>query len=97
MAGNTFGRLFRITTWGESHGKGVGVTVDGCPAKIPLNEALIQSMLNRRRPGISPASSPRKEPDRAVILSGVIDGVTIGTPITISVENKDADSQSYRP
>jgi len=97
MAGNTFGRLFRITTWGESHGKGVGVTVDGCPAKIPLNEVLIQSMLNRRRPGISPASSPRKEPDRAVILSGVIDGVTIGTPITISVENKDADSQSYRP
>jgi len=97
MAGNTIGQLFRITTWGESHGKGVGVTVDGCPANIPLDEALIQAMLNRRRPGASPASSPRKEPDQAVILSGVMNGVTTGTPIAISVENKDVDSHSYTP
>ncbi len=97
MPGNTFGKLFRITTWGESHGKGVGVVIDGCPPKIPLDEDVIQSMLNRRRPGVSPASTSRKEPDRAVIMSGVFDKMTTGTPIMIMVYNKDIDSKAYEP
>jgi chorismate synthase len=97
MPGNTFGKLFRITTWGESHGKGVGVVIDGCPPKIPLDEDIIQSMLNRRRPGVSPASTSRKEPDRAVIMSGVFDKMTTGTPIMIMVYNKDIDSKAYGP
>lgn len=97
MPGNTFGKLFRITTWGESHGKGVGVVIDGCPPKIPLDEDVIQSMLNRRRPGVSPASTSRKEPDRAVIMSGVFDKMTTGTPIMIMVYNKDIDSRAYEP
>ena len=97
MAGNTFGKLFRITTWGESHGPGVGVVIDGCPPKIRLNEEIVQSMLDRRRPGGSPASTSRREPDRAVIMSGVFDKMTTGTPITIMVANKDADSKAYEP
>ncbi len=97
MSGNTFGKLFRITTWGESHGKGVGVVVDGCPPKIPLNVNIIQTMLNRRRPGMSPASTTRREPDKAVIMSGVFDNMTTGTPIMVMVENKDADSKAYEP
>ncbi|MFH1992930.1 MAG: chorismate synthase [Pseudomonadota bacterium] len=97
MPGNTFGTLFRITTWGESHGKGVGVIIDGCPPKIPLDEKVIQSMLDRRRPGRSPASTRRREPDRAVIMSGVFEDMTTGTPIMIMVENKDADSNAYAP
>jgi len=97
MPGNTFGTHFKITTWGESHGKGVGVVVDGCPPKIPLDEAVIQSMLARRRPGISLASTARKEPDTAVIMSGVFKNMTTGTPIMILVTNKDADSKAYEP
>ena len=97
MPGNTFGTLFRITTWGESHGKGVGVVIDGCPPKIPLDEGVIQVMLNRRRPGASVASTTRREPDRAIILSGVFDGMTTGTPITIMVHNKDAAPKAYEP
>ena len=97
MPGNTFGTLFRITTWGESHGKGVGVIIDGCPPNIPLDEEVIQSMLDRRRPGRSPASTRRREPDRAVIISGVFEDLTTGTPIMIMVENKDADSKAYAP
>lgn len=97
MSGNTFGKLFRITTWGESHGQGVGVVIDGCPPKIPLNAEVIQSMLDRRRPGGSPASTSRREPDRAVIMSGVFEEMTTGTPIAIMVENKDADSKAYEP
>ncbi|MFC1812250.1 chorismate synthase [Thermodesulfobacteriota bacterium] len=95
MPGNTFGTLFRITTWGESHGKGVGVVIDGCPPRIPLDEEMIQSMLNRRRPGGSHASTSRREPDSAVLMSGVFDGMTTGTPIMIMVENRDADSSAY--
>jgi chorismate synthase len=95
MPGNTFGTLFRITTWGESHGRGVGVVIDGCPPRIPLDEEMIQSMLNRRRPGGSRASTSRREPDSAVIMSGVFDGMTTGTPIMIMVENRDADSTAY--
>jgi chorismate synthase len=97
MSGNTFGKLFRITTWGESHGQSVGVVIDGCPPKIPLSEEIVQSMLDRRRPGRSPASTSRREPDRAVIMSGVFEEMTTGTPITIMVANKDADSKAYEP
>ncbi len=97
MSGNSFGVLFRITTWGESHGKGVGVIIDGCPPRIPLNESMIQEMLNRRRPGTSTASTSRKEPDHAAILSGVFDGMTTGTPIMILIDNKDANSSAYQP
>jgi len=96
MPGNTFGKLFRITTWGESHGKGVGVVIDGCPPKIPLDEKTIQKMLDQRRPGGSIASTTRKEPDQAVIMSGVFENRTTGTPIMILVKNKDADSSSYQ-
>jgi chorismate synthase len=97
MPGNTFGTMFKITTWGESHGKGVGVVIDGCPPKIPLDEQMIQSMLDRRRPGQSPASTTRREPDQAVIMSGVFEKMTTGTPIMIMVGNKDADSKAYAP
>ncbi len=95
MPGNSFGKLFTITTWGESHGKGVGVVIDGCPPRIPLDEKIIQTMLNRRRPGRSIASTGRTEPDRAVIMSGIFNGMTTGTPIMIMVENKDADPDAY--
>ena len=95
MSGNTFGTLFRITTWGESHGYGVGVVIDGCPAGIPLDEADIQKELNRRRPGQSDITTPRKEDDRAEILSGVFSGKTTGAPVSIVVKNKDIDSSKY--
>ncbi len=96
MPGNTLGTLFKITTWGESHGKGVGVIIDGCPPGIPLDESLIQAMLDRRRPGSSIASTNRKEPDTAIIMSGVFEGQTTGTPMMIMVKNKDADSSAYK-
>ena len=95
MSGNTFGKMFKVTTWGESHGEAVGVVIDGCPSKIPLDEATIQAMLERRRPGKSIASTKRKEPDKAVILSGVFEGMTTGTPILILVYNKDANPKAY--
>ena len=97
MPGNSFGSIFRITTWGESHGKGVGVVVDGCPPGIPLSEHIIQKMLDRRRPGGSSTSTSRKEPDQAVIMSGVFEGLTTGTPLLIMVRNKDARSKAYAP
>lgn len=95
MSGSSFGKLFKITTWGESHGKAVGVVVDGCPPGIALTEETIQGMLDRRRPGRSAASTTRKETDQAQILSGVFNGKTTGTPIMILVENKDARSAAY--
>ena len=95
MPGNTFGKLFKITTWGESHGIGVGAIIDGCPPGISLDENLIQAMLNRRRPGKSPASTARREQDQAVIMSGVFEKTTTGTPIMIMVYNKDADPKAY--
>lgn len=95
MSGNTFGTLFRITTWGESHGYGAGVVIDGCPAGLPLNEADIQKELDRRRPGQSDITTPRKEEDKAEILSGVFSGKTTGAPISIMVKNKDVDSSKY--
>jgi chorismate synthase len=95
MAGNTFGTIFRVTTWGESHGTAVGATIDGCPPGIPLTPELIQQDLDRRRPGTGGAASPRQEPDRVEILSGVFEGQTTGTPISLAIFNKDAHSKSY--
>lgn len=92
---NSFGHLFRITTWGESHGGGVGVVVDGCPPGLPLNEADIQPDLDRRRPGQSKIVSPRQEADRVQILSGTFEGKTLGTPISMWVKNEDARPQAY--
>ena len=93
--GNSFGHLFRITTWGESHGGGIGVVIDGCPPRIALSEADIQRDLDRRRPGQSSIVTQRDEADRAEILSGVFDGQTLGTPIAILVRNQDADPEAY--
>src|SRR5438270_4102504 len=93
--GNIFGHLFRITTWGESHGGGVGVVVDGCPPRLELNEADIQPDLDRRRPGQSKLVSPRKELDRVQILSGTFEGKTLGTPICLMVHNEDARPEAY--
>ncbi len=95
MSGSSFGKLFQITTWGESHGKGVGVVVDGCPPGIEMNESVIQEMLDRRRPGGSITSTSRKESDTAKILSGVFENQTTGTPMMIMVENRDAKSSAY--
>jgi chorismate synthase len=95
MTGNTFGSLFKITTWGESHGRAVGVVVDGCPAGLALADEDIQQELDRRRPGQSRASTERQEEDRVEILSGVFEGQTTGTPISMLVWNKDADSSTY--
>ncbi len=92
---SSFGRIFRISTWGESHGVGVGVVIDGCPAGVQLDGAMIQQELDRRRPGQSSIVTPRDEGDRVEILSGVLDGVTLGTPIALSVRNKDHRSTSY--
>ena len=95
MAGSTFGKLFRVTTWGESHGKGIGVVVDGCPAGLPLCEEDIQVFLNRRKPGQSKFTTPRKESDTVEILSGVFDGKTTGTPISMVVWNENQKSKDY--
>ncbi|HOY60736.1 MAG TPA: chorismate synthase, partial [Verrucomicrobiota bacterium] len=93
--GNTFGRLFRITTWGESHGGGVGVVIDGCPPRLALSEADIQPDLDRRRPGQSRIVTPRKESDSVQILSGTFEGKTLGTPISMWVRNEDARPEAY--
>jgi len=93
--GNTFGQLFRVTTFGESHGGGIGVIIDGCPPKIDISEAEIQQELDRRRPGQSKITTQRKEEDRCEILSGVFEGKTLGTPIAILVRNKDARAEDY--
>jgi chorismate synthase len=93
--GNSFGHLFRITTWGESHGGGVGVVIDGCPPRIALTEADIQPDLDRRRPGQSKIVTPRKEADTVQILSGTFQGKTLGTPISMWVRNEDARPEAY--
>ena len=93
--GNSFGQLFRITTFGESHGGGIGVVIDGCPPKINISEAEIQRELDRRRPGQSKITTQRKEEDRCEILSGVFEGKTLGTPIAMLVSNKDARPEDY--
>jgi chorismate synthase len=93
--GNSFGQLFRITTFGESHGGGIGVVIDGCPPRIDLSTDDIQRELDRRRPGQSRITTQRKEPDQCEILSGVFEGKTLGTPITVLVRNEDARPAAY--
>lgn len=95
MAGSTWGNILRMTTWGESHGKGVGVVIDGCPAGLPLCEADIQKYLDRRKPGQSKFTTQRQEGDVAEILSGVFEGRTTGTPVSIMVRNQDQRSHDY--
>ena len=96
MASNSFGSLFRVTTWGESHGKAIGAIIDGCPAGLPLSEGDIQPYLDRRAPGKNPYTSPRKETDIVEILSGVFEGKTTGTPISLLIWNQDTDSRPYQ-
>src|SRR5438445_13146342 len=93
--GNTFGQLFRVTTFGESHGGGIGVVIDGCPPKIDISDADIQREFDRRRPSQSNITTQRKEENRCEILSGVFDGKTLGTPIPMLVRNKDARTDHY--
>ena len=95
MAGSIYGKLFRVSTWGESHGKGVGVVIDGCPAGLELSEEDVQIYLNRRKPGQSKFSTPRKEDDTVEILSGVFEDKTTGTPISMVVMNKTQRSRDY--
>lgn len=95
MSGNSIGVLFRVTTWGESHGKAVGVVVDGCPPRIALTESDIQEELKRRKPGQISSASPRKEEDLVEILSGTFEGRTTGTPISLIIKNRDVDSAAY--
>lgn len=95
MASNSFGNIFKITTWGESHGQAIGVVIDGCPAGLPLDIRDIREALERRAPGKSPHTSPRNETDTAEILSGIFEGKTTGAPISILIPNRDADSSKY--
>ncbi|MFL6845359.1 MAG: chorismate synthase [Allosphingosinicella sp.] len=95
MSYNSFGHVFRFTTWGESHGPAIGVVVDGCPPGLALSEADIQPWLDRRRPGIGANTSPRAEPDRVRILSGTYEGRTTGTPISLMIDNLDARPKDY--
>jgi chorismate synthase len=92
---NSFGHLFRVTTWGESHGPAIGCVVDGCPPRLPLTEADIQPWLDRRRPGQSKFTTQRQEPDQVRILSGTMDGLTTGTPIALEIQNVDQRSRDY--
>jgi chorismate synthase len=95
MAGSIYGTIFTITTWGESHGDGIGVVVDGCPAGLTINEEYIQTYLNRRKPGQTKYSTPRKEEDKVTILSGIFEGRTTGTPISLVVYNENQRSGDY--
>lgn len=95
MAGSTFGTIFKITTWGESHGKALGAVIDGCPAGLPLCEKDIQVYLDRRKPGQSSISTPRKESDQVEILSGIFEGKTTGTPISLLIPNTSQKSSDY--
>jgi chorismate synthase len=92
---NSFGRVFRFTTWGESHGPAIGAVIDGCPPGLALGEGDIQPWLDKRRPGLSPHTSPRAEPDRVRIMSGTYQGRTTGTPISLTIDNVDARPQDY--
>jgi chorismate synthase len=95
MAGNTFGKVFRVTTWGESHGPALGAVIDGCPPGMELDASDIQKELDKRRPGKGAGESPRKETDLVEILSGTFEGLTTGTPISLIIYNKDAQSKAY--
>jgi chorismate synthase len=94
MSGNSFGKAFVVTTWGESHGRGLGVVIDGCPPRLPLTHSDIQEELDRRRPRAA-SSTPRREPDKVEILSGIFEEKTTGTPISLLIYNKDVDSKAY--
>lgn len=96
MAGNSFGEMFRITNWGESHGKAIGIVIDGCPPLLELDENWIQKFLDRRAPGQSEVTTERKEPDKVKILSGVFDGKTTGTPISLVIFSNDARPEDYK-
>src|SRR5688572_10290074 len=95
MSGNTFGKLFTVTTFGESHGPALGAIIDGCPPGLPLSEEDLQHDLDRRRPGSSRHTTQRKEPDQVRILSGVFEGKTTGTSIGLLIENTDQRSNDY--
>ncbi len=95
MAGSTFGKIFQITTWGESHGAGIGVVIDGCPAGLSLSAEDIQIYLDRRKPGQSRYTTQRKESDSVEILSGIFEGKTTGTPISLVIFNQDQKSRDY--
>lgn len=95
MAGNSYGELFRVSTFGESHGTAIGCVIDGCPPRLPIDTAAIQHELNRRRPGSSPHVTQRREPDEVEILSGVFNGQSTGTPIALLIYNRDAKSKDY--
>ena len=95
MSMNSFGHLFRVTTWGESHGPALGATVDGCPPGVEINEAMIQQWLDKRKPGQNKFTTQRQEPDQVEILSGVFEGVTTGTPIQLMIRNTDQRSKDY--
>ena len=95
MSHNSFGHLFRVTTWGESHGSAIGCVVDGCPPRLPLTEAAIQPFLDRRRPGQSRFTTQRQEPDQVRILSGTLDGLTTGTPIALEIANTNQRPRDY--
>ena len=95
MSFNSFGQMFRVTTWGESHGEAIGCVIDGCPPRIPLSEADIQPFLDRRRPGQSKYTTQRQEADQVRILSGVYQGITTGTPIALEIANTDQRSKDY--
>ena len=95
LGSNSFGKLFTVTTFGESHGKGIGCVIDGCPAGIEITEVFFEREMKKRRPGISPYTSPRNEEDHVEVLSGVFEGKTTGTPVTLWIKNKDAMSSSY--
>lgn len=96
MTGNSFGKLFKLTTWGESHGKALGCVIEGVPSKIKINESFIQKFLDKRKPGQSKFTTQRKEKDRVEILSGVFDGLTTGTPISLIIYNEDVKSKDYK-
>ena len=95
MSFNTFGKIFRFTTWGESHGPAIGCVIDGCPPNIPISEIDIQKDMDKRRPGQSKFTTQRKESDKVTILSGVFEGKTTGTPISIIIYNEDKKSRDY--
>jgi len=95
MAGNTLGQVFRVTTWGESHGPALGAVIDGCPPRLRLSAADLEEELARRRPGVQAHATPRREPDQVEILSGVFEGLTTGTPISLVIYNRDVRSKDY--
>ena len=95
MSGNTFGNIFKITTFGESHGRALGCIIDGCPPQLEIDESDIQLELNRRKPGQSDVTTQRSEDDSVEILSGVFEGKTLGTPISLIIYNKDQQSKDY--